>query len=218
MEERTSDNPGVIAFPPALYAGTLLIGLLLNSVFPIGFLPRSVALALGTLAIICAGLIVISAFQAMKNPAVQQIDEAIIRKVGANCTCFSLRKAARVVTQLFDEMMAPSGLLVTQFTILGVVAAIKESTMNQLAQYLVMDRTTLTRNLKPLEREGLIQINPGLDKRTRLISLTQKGVRSLENAIPFWEQAQASVVSQLGQEYWETLMSQLSHTTAKLSS
>ena len=154
----------------------------------------------------------------MKNPAVQQIDEAIIRKVGVNCTCFSLRKAARVVTQLFDEMMAPSGLLVTQFTILGVVAGIKESTMNQLAQYLVMDRTTLTRNLKPLEREGLIQINPGLDKRTRLISLTQKGVRSLENAIPFWEQAQASVVSQLGQEYWETLMSQLSHTTAKLSS
>jgi DNA-binding MarR family transcriptional regulator len=154
----------------------------------------------------------------MKNPAVQQIDEAIIRKVGANCTCFSLRKAARVVTQLFDEMMAPSGLLVTQFTILGVVAAIKEGTMNQLAQYLVMDRTTLTRNLKPLEREGLIQISPGLDKRTRLISLTQKGVRSLENAIPFWEQAQASVVSQLGQEYWETLMSQLSDTTAKLSS
>jgi DNA-binding MarR family transcriptional regulator len=154
----------------------------------------------------------------MKNPAVQQIDEAIIRKVGANCTCFSLRKAARVVTQIFDEMMAPSGLLVTQFTILGVVAAIKESTMNQLAQYLVMDRTTLTRNLKPLEREGLIQISPGLDKRTRLISLTQKGVRSLENALPFWEQAQTSVVSQLGQEYWETLMLQLSETTVKLSS
>jgi protein-S-isoprenylcysteine O-methyltransferase Ste14 len=67
MEERTSDNPGVIAFPPALYAGTLLIGLLLNFVFPIGFLPRSVALALGVLAIICAGLIVISAVRAMSR-------------------------------------------------------------------------------------------------------------------------------------------------------
>ncbi len=69
----------------------------------------------------------------MENPSVQPIDEAILHRVGANCTCFSLRKAARVVTQLFDEMMAPSGLLVTQFTILGVVAAMKESTMNQLA-------------------------------------------------------------------------------------
>lgn len=153
----------------------------------------------------------------MENPSVLPIDEAILHKVGANCTCFSLRKAARVVTQLFDKMMIPSGLLVTQFTILGVVAGMKESTMNQLAQYLVMDRTTLTRNLKPLEREGLIQINPGLDKRTRLISLTQKGARALENALPFWEQAQASIMLQLGQERWETLMLQLSDTTAVLS-
>ncbi|MBW4603090.1 MAG: isoprenylcysteine carboxylmethyltransferase family protein [Calothrix sp. FI2-JRJ7] len=67
MEEKMSDNPGVIAFPPALYAGTLLIGLLLNFVFPIDFLPRSVTLLLGTLAIICAGLITISAFRAMNR-------------------------------------------------------------------------------------------------------------------------------------------------------
>jgi protein-S-isoprenylcysteine O-methyltransferase Ste14 len=67
MEQRTSDNPGVIAFPPALYAGTLLTGLLLNFVFPIGFMPRLVALALGTLAIICAGLIVILAVRAMSG-------------------------------------------------------------------------------------------------------------------------------------------------------
>ncbi len=61
------DNPGVIAFPPALYAGTLLIGLLLDSVFPIGFLPRSVALILGVLALICAALIAISAFRVMNR-------------------------------------------------------------------------------------------------------------------------------------------------------
>jgi protein-S-isoprenylcysteine O-methyltransferase Ste14 len=67
MEEEMSDNPGVIAFPPALYAGTLLIGLLLNFVFPISFLPRSVALVLGASAIVCAGLIVISAFRAMNR-------------------------------------------------------------------------------------------------------------------------------------------------------
>ena len=67
MEQRTSDNPEVIAFPPALYAGTLLIGLLLNFVFPIGFLQHSVAMILGVLAIICAGLIAILAFRGMQS-------------------------------------------------------------------------------------------------------------------------------------------------------
>ncbi len=67
MEERMSDNAGVIAFPPALYAGTLLIGLILSFVFPIDFLPRSVALVLGALAIICAGAIAISAFRVMNR-------------------------------------------------------------------------------------------------------------------------------------------------------
>ncbi|MBW4603095.1 MAG: MarR family winged helix-turn-helix transcriptional regulator [Calothrix sp. FI2-JRJ7] len=152
----------------------------------------------------------------MKNQ-VQPIDEATLNRVGASCTCFSLRKAARVVTQLFDEQMAPSGLLVTQFSILGVIATMKESTMNQLAQYLVMDRTTLTRNLKPLEREGLIQINPGKDKRTRLISLTSQGVEALQKALPFWELSQTSMISQLGKERWESLMSHLSDTTDLLS-
>ncbi|MBR8839796.1 MAG: winged helix-turn-helix transcriptional regulator [Stigonema ocellatum SAG 48.90 = DSM 106950] len=152
-----------------------------------------------------------------ENQALQSIDEATLNKVGASCTCFSLRKSARVVTQLFDEIMAPSGLLVTQFSILSVVAAMKESTMNQLAQYLVMDRTTLTRNLKPLERQGLIQIKPGLDKRTRLISLTELGVAALHKALPLWEQAQTLMVSQLGQERWESLMLHLSDITRLLS-
>lgn len=152
----------------------------------------------------------------MKNQ-VQPIDEATLNRVGASCTCFSLRKAARVVTQLFDEQMAPSGLLVTQFSILGVIATMKESTMNQLAQYLVMDRTTLTRNLKPLEREGLIQINPGKDKRTRLISLTPEGIEALQKALPLWELSQSSMILQLGKERWESLMSHLSDTTDLLS-
>ncbi len=67
MKEKMSDNPGVIAFPPALYTGTLFIGLLLSLFFPIGFLPRSIALILGVLTIICAGVIVVSAFRAMNR-------------------------------------------------------------------------------------------------------------------------------------------------------
>lgn len=67
MDEKISDSPGVIAFPPVLYAGTLLIGLLLSLVFPIGVLPRSIGLVLGILAMICAGLIGILAFRAMNR-------------------------------------------------------------------------------------------------------------------------------------------------------
>jgi protein-S-isoprenylcysteine O-methyltransferase Ste14 len=67
MKEEMSDKPGVVAFPPALYAGTLFIGLLFSSVLPIGFLPRSFSIALGVLGIACAGAIAISAFRSMKR-------------------------------------------------------------------------------------------------------------------------------------------------------
>jgi len=136
-----------------------------------------------------------------------------LNQVVTTCTCFKLRKAARTVTQLFDETLKPCGLLVTQFTILVAVAAAGSGTMNELAQILVMDRTTLTRNLKPLERQGFITIEPGADQRTRVIQLTVQGRLVLATALPLWEQAQTEVVQGLGQERWNTLLSHLSDTT-----
>lgn len=74
-----------------------------------------------------------------------------------------------------------------------------------------MDRTTLTRNLKPLERQGLIEIKPGQDQRTRVVALTAEGCEALAKAIPLWEQAQARIVEGLGHR-WSTLLSDLSDT------
>ena len=132
--------------------------------------------------------------------------------VANTCACFNLRKASRTVTQLYDEILQPSGLLATQFTLLVAIALAGSVTITHLAEELVMDRTTLTRNLKPLERQGLIEIAPGQDQRTRVVTLTASGREALVKAIPLWEQAQASVVEGLGQNRWSTLLSNLSDT------
>jgi DNA-binding MarR family transcriptional regulator len=135
-------------------------------------------------------------------------------RVVSSCACFNLRKASRVVTQHFDEILKPSGLLITQFTILVAIAMAKSGTINELAELLVMDRTTLTRNLKPMEREGWLTSELGQDRRTRVISLTPNGEVALATALPLWKQAQNGVEEALGQQRWNGLLSHLTETTA----
>jgi DNA-binding MarR family transcriptional regulator len=147
-----------------------------------------------------------------KRVPLSPVDE--LAPVVSACACFNLRKAARVVTQHFDEHLKPSGLLVTQFTILATVAIVKSGTINALAELLVMDRTTLTRNLKPLEREGWLKSEPGQDQRTRLITLTATGEAVLMKAFPLWKQAQSEVEDTLGLQRWEELLAHLAETTA----
>lgn len=137
-----------------------------------------------------------------------------LNQVVSTCACFNFRKASRVVTQHFDRILKPSGLLITQFTILVAVSMAKAGTINELAEILVMDRTTLTRNLKPLEREGWLRIEPGQDQRTRMVSLTSDGEKTLAKAISLWKQAQDSLVEALGQQRWIALLSHLTETTA----
>jgi DNA-binding MarR family transcriptional regulator len=139
-----------------------------------------------------------------------------LSQVVSTCTCFNLRKASRAVTQKFDEILKPSGLLVTQFTVLVAVAMSEAKTINELAEGLVMDRTTLTRNLKPLEREGWLKIEPGQDRRTRIVQLTSEGEAALTKALPLWKQAQNSTVEILGEQRWKALLSHLQETTALL--
>lgn len=140
----------------------------------------------------------------------------LIKTVVSDCTCFNLRKASRVITQLFDQVLQPSGILANQFTLLAALSVAESVSITHLAQELVMDRTTLTRNLKPLEREGLIRIEPGQDQRVRVVSLTQKGQAALAKALPLWQQAQAKVIEELGQDRWQTLLSHLSDTVLLL--
>lgn len=126
-----------------------------------------------------------------------------------DCACFNIRKASRVVTQHFDEIMQSSGLRVTQFSILVVIAIRGMPTMSELAEALVMDRTTLTRNLKPLEEQGLVKIVPGTDRRTRAISVTAKGHKTLGKALPLWRKAQGSVTRYLGDTRFDRVLDDL---------
>jgi DNA-binding MarR family transcriptional regulator len=98
------------------------------------------------------------------------------------------------MTQLYEEIMKPSGVLPTQFTLLVVIRAMGPVAISKMAEVLVMDRTTLTRNLKPMQREGWVSVRPSRqDKRAREVNLTEKGLQHLELALPLWHEAQQRI-------------------------
>ncbi len=126
-----------------------------------------------------------------------------------NCTCFNLRKAARAVTQMYDEAFRPMGLRATQVSLLAILSGQEPATMTQLAKRLGMDRTTLTRNLKPLIAEGLVAAAAGEDKRERTVQLTALGQDRLLEARPIWRGLQHRLVAAMGRERWAGLLGDL---------
>jgi DNA-binding MarR family transcriptional regulator len=108
------------------------------------------------------------------------------------CNCLALRQATRHVTQFYDQCLAPSGLRTTQFSILAFLKGLGPLTINALADELVMDRTTLGRTIRPLEREGLVAIARGTgDRRSKELRLTEAGAARFRTAIKAWARAQA---------------------------
>jgi DNA-binding MarR family transcriptional regulator len=146
----------------------------------------------------------------MKEQRNQEVNMAKVLEVASFCACANLRKASRAVTQLYDESLQPTGLRATQFTLLVTLSLTGTISITDLAQQLVMDRTTLTRNLALLEHQGLVAIAKGDDQRTRLVTLTNQGCEAVMKALPLWEQAQMRIVSGLGRERWKTLLADLS--------
>ncbi len=127
-----------------------------------------------------------------------------------HCACCNLRKATRAVTQYYDEVLEPSGLRITQFSLLAVIRLLGTASITQLADAAVMDRTTLARNLAVLAREKLVRIRPGSDGRVREVSLTRMARLKLEAAFPLWEGAQAQMAERLGAERMERMSGDLS--------
>jgi DNA-binding MarR family transcriptional regulator len=127
----------------------------------------------------------------------------------AQCALANLRRAARAVTRMFDEALAPSGLRSTQFTLIATVAANETISVTDLSTALGMDRTTLARNLGPLERDHLVRVVPGADQRVRLVSLTDAGLERLKMAAPLRAAAQRRVVAALGAETFRNLLGTL---------
>ena len=146
----------------------------------------------------------------------QELDVHTVQRAGLGCACFNLRKAARAVTQLYDDALRPAGILATQLPLLIATGRLERVTISQLAEAMVMDRTTLTRNLRPLERDGLVRTKPGKDRRVREISLTTKGRKVLLKAYPLWRQAQATVARSLGDKRMKHLIAELTATVDAL--
>jgi DNA-binding MarR family transcriptional regulator len=115
------------------------------------------------------------------------------------CNCLALRQAARHVSRFYDRFMAPAGLRSTQFSILVRLKRNGPMTISRLAAELVMDRTTLGHNLRPLEREGLVAVVEGsADRRSRELRLTAAGAARLRAAAEGWRQAQAGFEAAFG--------------------
>ncbi|HLH10547.1 MAG TPA: MarR family transcriptional regulator [Methylovirgula sp.] len=109
-----------------------------------------------------------------------------------DCNCFTVRAAARHISQFYDQFLASSGLRTTQFSILTQLKFRGPLTINALAEVLIMDRTTLGRNILPLERDGLVKIEPSAaDRRAKEVRLTKAGEKRFEEARKAWSVAQA---------------------------
>lgn len=111
----------------------------------------------------------------------------------AGCACFAVRRAARAITQHYDRTLRPTGLRATQFTLLTVLSLGGSLPLSRVADRLGMERTTLTRNLKPLLVEGLIEVGRDGDRRVRTIAITPRGRRRVAGAIPHWRAAQRAI-------------------------
>jgi DNA-binding MarR family transcriptional regulator len=120
--------------------------------------------------------------------------KGICGKVAESCMGMRVRRAARVVANHYDKHLKPTGLKGTQFTLLNTIFMNPATNIGKLADVLGLDRTTLNRNLKPLERKGLIRSGSGKDPRTRTLKLTKEGTKILQNALPHWLEAQSGVL------------------------
>lgn len=144
-------------------------------------------------------------------------DRAAVQKssqIGRACACFNLRRATRALTQMYDDALRPAGLRTTQFTLLNAIRIAGPVTVRRLATAVVMDRTTLTRDLRPLERQGLVSIAPGEDRRERRVDLTPKGAQVINRTLPLWERVQTQVTAGLGPERLRRLLGDLTAAVA----
>jgi DNA-binding MarR family transcriptional regulator len=137
-------------------------------------------------------------------------DDAAIN-VATSCACFNIRKTARAITNFYDSvLLPPTGLRATHAILLMAIATGGSPTISQLAEAMVMDRTTVARELGPLEDQGLIRITPGGDRRTRLVQLTDTGHAKRREIIPLWQQAQTRIIAAgLGHQRWARLYDDL---------
>lgn len=120
-----------------------------------------------------------------------------------------MRGATRALSLAYDNALRPSGLRMTQYSILTRVTALGRPLLSELAEMMTMDRTTLGRNLRPLERDGLVKLDVGHDRRERLVSVTAAGIEMLELARPLWKAMHQRLETKFGTEEAQQLRAAL---------
>lgn len=137
------------------------------------------------------------------------------RMIGETCACYHVRHAARVITRAYDEALRPVGLRGPQFSILTALKVATDLSISRLAKHMGMDRTTMSRNLQPLEREGLVTVSPQGRGQTRTVAITEAGRRRHEAAVPHWQRVQSRAMAALGGgAFWPELRDRLHHLDA----
>jgi DNA-binding MarR family transcriptional regulator len=127
------------------------------------------------------------------------------RDVVESCVCHKVRMAARAVTRAYDAALRPVGLRATQFAVLVAVATEGALSITALAQAMGMDRSTLTRNLRPLAKDGLLAVGHEGWHRSRTVAITERGHARVREALPLWARAQARLQRQLGEPQWTSV-------------
>ena len=133
-----------------------------------------------------------------------------------NCVCFNLRRVARAVTQFFDAEMRRHGIRSTQGALLSALHSTGTSNMAELSEILGMERTTLLRNIRPVQRDGLVSVEGGGQGGFVELSLTAKGRKQIEKLAPAWESAQQTAVKVLGKERWSAILADLDKVASAL--
>jgi len=123
------------------------------------------------------------------------------------CYCTLARRSARALTEFYDNALAPSRLKVTQYSLLRAIERLRTPTLTQLAEATGLDRSTLGRNLRVLEKSRFVLLHPGNDERTRVVELSAPAVKALKIARPLWAKAQAKVAAGVPAETREHLRS-----------
>ena len=134
-----------------------------------------------------------------------------------DCTCFRIRGAARRVSQIYSKHLAPTGLKISQFSLLGFVTAEGPVSIGRLSDLLATDRTTLTRNLRPLIQGGLIERAPSGDKRRHELLATQAGRALFKRALPLWAAAEQEVRTAMGPKLTADLHGALDRSMDRLA-
>ncbi|MET4561861.1 DNA-binding MarR family transcriptional regulator [Lysinibacillus parviboronicapiens] len=128
------------------------------------------------------------------------------------CVCANLRKKTRVVTQMYDKLLQPTNLKITQYSMLANIDHQQAVSISKLGEILLLDQTTITRNVNLLKQSGYVAITPDKqDARTKILSLTDVGIAKLKEATPIWHEIQEKIINDIGPEKYKDFYETLRH-------